>query len=160
MTLRMCPACGKNYTADYSDSFCRCGVELVETEEPAGPAFPQLPPSGTCCLVLYGPDRQPLHYFPLTKDVTLIGREDAVEGIFPDIDLRQCLDEATARKVSRRHALILHARTNDTYTLRPLAGNSGTQLEADMVPAEENFPLPPGTRLILGGAVRFKFEIV
>ena len=109
---------------------------------------------------LYGPERQPLQYFPLTKDVTLIGRLDAVEGSFPDIDVRPFVDEATARKMSRRHALILRSRMADSYTLRPLPGNTGTQIEADMVPAQADYPLQPGTRMILGGAVRFKFEIV
>jgi hypothetical protein len=28
-----------------------------------------------------------------------------------------------------------------------------------MVPAMADYPLTPGTRIILGGAVRFKFEI-
>ena len=36
---------------------------------------------------------------------------------------------------------------------------TGTQVDADMVPALLDYPLAPGTRLILGGAVRFKFEI-
>ena len=42
---------------------------------------------------------------------------------------------------------------------RPLAGNTGTQIEADMVPPLADYPLHPGTRLVLGGSVRFRFEI-
>jgi hypothetical protein len=61
--------------------------------------------------------------------------------------------------VSREHALVLRARSTGAFSLRPLAGNSGTQVEADMVPAEQDYPLAPGTRLILGGEVRFKFEV-
>jgi pSer/pThr/pTyr-binding forkhead associated (FHA) protein len=173
MTQRICPACNKNYGADYADDFCACGVELVKdwtATPPKRPATaatapavttaePQRPPAGTRCLVLYDEDKRPVQYFPLDRDATLIGREDAVEGVFPEIDLRQWLDEASARKVSRRHALILHSRANDSYAIRPLAGNSGTQIEADMVPAQEDVPLKPGTRIVLGGAVRFKFEI-
>jgi hypothetical protein len=34
---------------------------------------------------------------------------------------------------SARHALILHSRATDAYTIRPLPGNTGTQIEADMV---------------------------
>ena len=164
MSTRACPSCGKTYTDDYRDTFCVCGVELLAkaTEAEAAPpaAGPHRPPPGTRCLVLYGPERQPLQYFPLTKDVTLIGRLDAVEGSFPDIDVRPFVDEATARKMSRRHALILRSRVADSYTLRPLPGNTGTQIEADMVPAQADYALQPGTRLILGGAVRFKFEVV
>ena len=65
------------------------------------------PPPGTPCLVLYGPDKQPLQYFALTKDAMLIGRLDAVAGTFPDIDLDEWFDRATIRKISRQHALIL-----------------------------------------------------
>jgi len=161
MNMRACPACGKTYGPEYGDTFCVCGGELAAAAPPpAAVAGPNRPPPGTRCLVLYGAERQPLHYFPLTKDVTLIGRLDAVEGSFPDIDVRALVDEATARKISRRHALILRSRVADSYTLRPLAGNTGTQIEADMVPAQADYPLQPGTRLILGGAVRFKFEVV
>jgi hypothetical protein len=161
-TGRACPACGKRYPADYADSFCACGVELAggAATAPAAPAMSvQSPAPGTRCLVLYGPDRKPAQYFPLTKDVTLIGRVDAVQGSFPDIDIDACAPPDAARKVSRRHALVLHSRADDRYLLRPLGGNTGTQIEIDMVPALADYPLTPGTRIILGGAVRFKFEI-
>ena len=69
------------------------------------------------------------------------------------------MDADTARKVSRKHALVLHSRATKSYTLRPLAGNTGTQIEADMVPPLQDFPLKPGRRFILGGVVRFKFEV-
>ncbi len=165
---RRCPACGQTFTKAYADTFCPCGVELVQdrplvsTDRPAPSAPPagDLPPPGTCCLVLYDANRRPIHYFPLTKDTTLIGRQDAVAGNFPDIDLSAHLDAATARKVSRRHALVLHSRSNGSFALRPLAGNTGTQLEADMVAPQQDYPLEPGRRLILGGAVRFKFEVI
>ena len=68
-------------------------------------------------------------------------------------------EAGTARKVSRRHALVLHSRADDSFSLRPLGGNTGTQIEADMVPPLNDYPLRPGTRFILGGGVRFKFEI-
>jgi hypothetical protein len=170
--IRVCSMCGKAYGAEYADSFCLCGFELVSsapaTAAPraapeAPPPPPALvldkPPPGTRCLVLYGPDRVPRHYFPLVKDVTSIGRQDPIEGSFPDIDLMEWLDDSAARRVSRQHALVLRSRVNDSFALRPLAGNTGTQLEADMLPAQQDFPLQPGQRLILGGVVRFKFEI-
>jgi hypothetical protein len=138
------------------------GEEGAVEEEQAGPAAaePERPPPGTACLVLYGPQKQPLHYFSLTKDVTLIGRSDAVSGSFPDIDLAAWLDPAQARRVSRKHALVFRSRADRRCWLRPLAGNTGTQIEADMVPALADYPLAPGLRIIFGGAVRFKFEVM
>src|SRR5207302_9114966 len=32
---RICPACGKTYLADYADTFCTCGVELVAPAAPS-----------------------------------------------------------------------------------------------------------------------------
>ena len=155
---RKCPACRKRYSASYTDSFCTCGVELAG--KAVVPPAVERPAAGTRCLVLYGPDRRPARYFPLTKDVTLIGRLDAVQGCFPDIDIDACVDAGTARKVSRRHALVLHSRADNSVRLRPLGGNTGTQIEADMVLPLKDYPLKPGTRFILGGGLRFKFEIV
>lgn len=120
---------------------------------------PVKPPSGTPCLVLYGPDRQPLQYFPLTKDAVTIGRLDSVAGIFPDIDLDEWFDRPTIRKISRQHALILRTRATSTFALRPLAGNTGTQLETQMIQPLKDYPLKPGHRIILGGVIRLKFEI-
>ena len=163
---RVCPACGTVYGPDFIDAFCTCGVELVLAAtalEEAGraglPTGASKPPSGTPCLILFGADKQPAQYFSLTKDAVLIGRLDAVAGVFPEIDVTHWLDAAAARKVSRQHALVLRSRTGGGFTVRPLAGNTGTQIEADMVPALHDYPLKPGTRVILGGAVRFKFDI-
>jgi hypothetical protein len=167
---RRCPACGKTFEANYRDGFCTCGVELVFADPQASLAPTEVAPAwllaqerpapGTRCLVLYGPDRKPLHYFPLgQKDVSVIGRQDALAGHFPDIDLGAWLDTVSARRISRAHALVLHSRANDSFALRPLPGNTGTQIEASMVAAQQDYPLRAGTRLILGGAVRFKFEI-
>ncbi len=175
----VCPACGKTYGKDYDDTFCVCGTELVAAAPspapvpapapaPPSPARPPAPPSsgterpavGTRCLVLYGPDKRPLHYFPLTGDALLIGRLDPVSNCFPDIDVSEFVDEATARRVSRKHALVLHARASDSYLLRPLPGNTGTQVEKELVAGGQDVPLTPGTRLVLGGAVRLKFEVM
>src|SRR5262245_57404307 len=157
--VRICPACGKQYVETYADNFCSCGTELIVAPVAATAESSSRPAAGTRCLVLFGPDKQPLQYFALTKDVTLIGRLDPVVSVFPDVDLAPFLDAATARKVSRRHALLLHSRATDRYVIRPLAGNTGTQIEADMVPAQQDYPLTSGTHLILGGVVRLKFEI-
>ena len=171
-----CPGCACVYGPDHTDSFCSCGTELrtelniddvpmapilddVPAETPAVKVRGAKPPSGTPCLVLYGPDKQPLQYFALTKDAMLIGRLDAVAGNFPDIDLDEWFDRATIRKISRQHALILRTRATSTFVLRPLVGNTGTQLDAQMVQAQQDYPLKPGHRIILGGVIRLKFEV-
>ncbi len=215
---RYCPGCGIVYDAEYSDSFCICGTELLggpapapapvpDTEvalieeppappvielEPAGESLPaavmlepveapapapvveaipieeappprrvggEKPPPGTRCIVLYGADRTPVHYFPLSKDAMLIGRLDAPGGNFPDIDLDEWLDAPLRRRISRQHALILRSRATGEFSLRPLAGNTGTQFETEMVLPMNDYPLAPGQRFILGGVARFKFEI-
>jgi hypothetical protein len=133
-------------------------VSAAAPPAPVPAPAPQAP--GSRCLVLYGADRKALHYFPVAKDVSLIGRLDPLRGTFPDIDLGVWLDEASARRISRKHALVFHTRAGDRFFLRPLAGNTGTQIEQDMVEPLHDYPLTPGTRLILGGVARFKFEIV
>jgi len=167
---RFCPSCGIVYNQDYTDAFCICGTELQSTA-PAAPAAPAArpepaarppavkPPADTRCLVLIGADRQPIQYFALTKDVTLIGRLDAPGGNFPDIDVDEWLDSVAARKVSRQHALVLRSRATGSFSLRPLPGNTGTQVEKDMVLPLHDYPLMPGSRIVLGGAARFRFEV-
>ncbi len=130
-----------------------------EETEPAVKVRAVKPPSGTPCLVLYGPDKKPLQYFSLTKDATTIGRLDAVKGVFPDIDLDEWFDRSVIRRISRQHALILRTRATGAFALRPLAGNTGTQLEADMLTPLQDYPLRPGHRIVLGGVIRLKFEI-
>lgn len=166
--IRVCSMCGQAYGPEYPDTFCTCGFELVAeaagaassvgVDTAAGSATDR-PPAGTPCLVLYGPDKQPLHWFPLDRDSTVVGRQDAVAGDFPEIDLSEWLDAAIARRVSRKHIMILRSRQSGSFLLRPVPGNTGTQLENDMVASPQDYPLLPGNRIILGGAVRLKLEI-
>jgi hypothetical protein len=129
------------------------GLDLSATPEPLRP------PAGTPCLVIYGADRTPRAYFPLTKDAVLVGRLDPVQGSFPDIDMNEWLSPAEVRKISREHALVLFSRAKKEFSIRPLKGNTGTQLEKMMLEADKLYPLQPGQRLILGGVARLKFEI-
>lgn len=59
--------------------------------------------------------------FQLTNDESTIGRWDADNGIFPDIDLDAFDDDA---KVSRRHARI--SRNNGSYFIEDLGSTNGT----------------------------------
>jgi len=59
--------------------------------------------------------------FTLINDESTIGRWDADNGIFPDVDLDAFDDDA---KVSRRHARI--SRNNGSYFIEDLGSTNGT----------------------------------
>lgn len=59
--------------------------------------------------------------FKLVNDESIIGRWDADNGIFPDVDLDAYDADA---KVSRRHAKIV--RNNGTYFIEDLGSTNGT----------------------------------
>jgi hypothetical protein len=59
--------------------------------------------------------------FPLTNDESTIGRWDADNGVFPDVDLDAHDEDA---KVSRRHARI--RRSNGMYSIEDLGSTNGT----------------------------------
>jgi len=179
---RECPACGRVFDSRHQDEFCPCGTELRPRSGPADPTDAAPPPpiplatpvppveaagasrpaAGTICLVVYSETkpRQPIRYVPISKDVLLIGREDAVRGDFPDLDLSSLLDESTAKKVSRRHAELLRARDSQSFLLRPLPGNTGTQVGKELASPGQNYPLTDGIPIVLGGVVWMKFETI
>jgi hypothetical protein len=174
---RLCPACRRHFDSDYADSFCICGTALVpdlelELEQaPPPPALLEAPdtedraevaialPAGVARLIVYSAELQPIHTLPLDRDVTRIGRDDPVRGDFVDLDVGRLFDAATARKVSRKHALILRSRETGTYLLRPLARNTGTQVGNELARDLVDYPLADGTRIVLGGVVRLKFHL-
>ncbi|MEP6788087.1 MAG: FHA domain-containing protein [Acidobacteriota bacterium] len=59
--------------------------------------------------------------FPLVEDESTIGRWDADNGVFPDVDLDAHDSDA---KVSRRHARIV--RNNGSYYIEDLGSTNGT----------------------------------
>ena len=61
--------------------------------------------------------------FPISKDEAVIGRWDADNGIFPDIDLDSVDQEA---KVSRRHARILFRDSH--FFVEDLGSTNGTYI--------------------------------
>ena len=179
---RECPACGRVFDSRHQDEFCPCGTELrprsgsIEAAESApAPPIPlattvppveaagaSRPAVGTVCLVVYSETkpRQPIRYVPINKDVLLIGREDAVRGDFPDLDLGTLLDESSAKKVSRRHAELLRARDSQSFLFRPLPGNTGTQVGKELATPGQTYPLTDGIPIVLGGVVWMKFETI
>jgi hypothetical protein len=114
---------------------------------------------GTACLVVYH-EKQPVLYCPLVKDFTVVGRCDPLRGDFPDVDMATLFDESLARHVSRRHLLVLRSAETGQFLLRPLSGNTGTQIEREMAKDLVDYPLTDGTRIILGGKIRMKFQIL
>jgi len=78
--------------------------------------------------------------FPLSADESFIGRWDADNGVFPDIDLDMHDPEA---KVSRRHARILH--NAGQFAIEDLGSTNGTFVNR-------------GRRLIPGNAQPLKNE--
>ena len=182
---RECPACGLTFGASHQDDFCSCGTELQARTSPSAsptelsspltaslppipsppepaPAGTTRPPSGTICLVVYSDTkpRQPVRYFRINKDVVVLGREDVVRGDFPDLDLGSLVDESLSRKVSRRHAEVLRARDSQTFSLRPLPGNTGTQVGKELATPGQDYPLTDGTPIVLGGVIWLKFETI
>lgn len=165
--MKICPAC-KESNHDVAEVCIMCGAHLPElptrhltpVTEVSGdvlmPREPTPPPTGTLAIAVYH-DVEPriMAWFPVETDMTLVGREDAKRGIFPDVDLGRIeRDAVQAERVSREHLRIL--RRPGGLTVEVLPGSTGTQLNKTLLPEGASSPLRPGDRLILGGRVRLK----
>lgn len=84
--------------------------------------------------------------FPLASDESLIGRWDADNGIFPDVDLDRHDPEA---KISRRHARILH--NDGQYAIEDLGSTNGTFVNRGrrLIPGNSQL-LKDGDEIIVG----------
>lgn len=84
--------------------------------------------------------------FPLTTEESNIGRWDADNGVFPDVDLDAHDPEA---KVSRRHARILY--TNGSYMIEDLGSTNGTFVNRGrrLIPGNPH-KLDDGDEIIVG----------
>jgi predicted nucleic acid-binding Zn ribbon protein len=102
-----CPACGAEI--EPGDLFCSaCGLSLQAPPVPAPAAAPE--PAVTPALTAAAGPRLVISAsgaeIPLpVKDEIIVGREDPVSGIYPDVDLTPHGGESGG--VSRRHARIL-----------------------------------------------------
>ena len=99
------------------------GVPPVSYEpEPVSAAIVSEPRGGAAhaSLVIERGD-SPGTEFPLVEDESTIGRWDADNGVFPDVDLDAHDSDA---KVSRRHARIV--RNNGSYYIEDLGSTNGT----------------------------------
>jgi pSer/pThr/pTyr-binding forkhead associated (FHA) protein len=93
------------------------GVNAAPPDEKAG--SPNLKPAHATLIIERG--GSPGTEFQLTNDESTIGRWDADNGVFPDIDLDAHDEDA---KVSRRHARI--RRNNGSYFIEDLGSTNGT----------------------------------
>jgi hypothetical protein len=93
--------------------------------------------------------------FFIERDETSIGRWDADNGIFPDVDLDPDDPEA---KVSRRHARIV--RRNGQFALEDLGSTNGTFVNRGrrLLPGNAQF-LNDGDEIIVGKTF-LRFQIV
>jgi pSer/pThr/pTyr-binding forkhead associated (FHA) protein len=84
--------------------------------------------------------------FRLVNDESIIGRWDADNGIFPDVDLDA---HDTDAKVSRRHARIV--RNNGAYFIEDLGSTNGTYVNRGrrLLPGNAQ-PLNDGDEVIVG----------
>jgi hypothetical protein len=84
--------------------------------------------------------------FVLVSDETYIGRWDADNGVFPDVDLDAYDSEA---KVSRRHARIV--RKDGVYTIEDLGSTNGTYVNRGrrLIPGTPH-RLSDGDEIIVG----------
>lgn len=93
--------------------------------------------------------------FGLTGEESNIGRWDADNGIFPDVDLDTHDPEA---KVSRRHARII--KENGQYSLEDLGSTNGTFINRGrrLIPGTRQ-PLNDGDEVIVGKTfLRFRIN--
>ena len=115
-----CPACGAEIEA--GDIFCStCGFAL-QAVTPAAPAQAQVAPAPSAVgprLVVSASGAE----IPLPdKDEILVGREDPVSGIYPDVDLTPHGGEEGG--VSRRHARLI--RESGKYYVEDLDSTNFT----------------------------------
>lgn len=160
----ICPSCGH---ANIEGSlFCEeCGAKLAAPAGPAVPARPAAPPipppapayvppaapppgpTLTGRLVIQGANVSlPL---PANKTTAIIGREDPVSGIFPDIDLDPYGGQEAG--VGRRHAqLILQG---GQLMIEDLDSVNGTVVNRQRIPPRQPHPLRNGDEVRLGKMV-------
>jgi hypothetical protein len=90
---------------------------------------------------------------PPGKTQVIIGREDPVSGIFPDIDLTNYGGDEGG--VSRCHARIIVQR--DEFFIEDLNSTNCTYVNQQQLAPEQPHPLNPGDEIQLG-RLRFNFE--
>ena len=86
---------------------------------------------------------------PAGKAEWLIGREDMVAGVFPDVDVSSLGTDVGG--VSRRHCII--RQQGNQYTIEDLASTNHTYVNKVQLPANVPQPLNHGDEVRLGRLV-------
>ncbi len=130
-----CPVCGIKVLPN--QAFCSsCGAALKSAAAvEAAPAGPHLEVAKSGAII------------PLPSQAeTLIGREDEVSGIYPDVDMTpHGGDEAG---VSRRHARLIHE--GGKWFIVDLDSTNGTYLNGNELTPKTRYELHDGDRISLG----------
>jgi len=128
--------------------FCEeCGAKLETKNELQGTAMES---SGER-LVLASPDGSSLE-IP-AKDEVVIGREDPISDVFPDLDLTGF--GGMEKGVSRKHAVI--HRSGADYTLEDMGSTNGTYVNRKKVQPNVPQAIKPGDELRFG-KLAFSFK--
>jgi len=137
-----CPVCGQPVAP--GDVFCSsCGASLKAAPAPAPEAVVPAPPSGGPRLIVAATGAE----IPLpAKAEILIGREDPVSGIFPDLDLTPHGGEEEG--VSRRHARLFVEGSD--YFIEDLDSTNHTLVNKQRLTPRTRHPLKAGDEIRLG----------
>ncbi len=144
-----CPVCGTEIEA--GDAFCSsCGAALKPVppppppaeEAPVAPPPPPPAPAGPRLVVAASGAEIPLP----AKDEILIGREDPVSGIYPEVDLTPHGGEDGG--VSRRHARLIVEGGN--YFIEDLDSTNFTFVNKTKIAAKSRQQVHEGDEIRLG----------
>jgi pSer/pThr/pTyr-binding forkhead associated (FHA) protein len=123
--------------------FCEeCGAKLEAMSEGKDIAV-EMGSEGTS-LVLASPDGGTLE-IP-AKDEVVIGREDPISNVFPDLDLTNL--GGMDKGVSRKHAVI--HRSGPNYTVEDMGSTNGTYINKKKIQPHAPQAVKPGDELRFG----------
>lgn len=135
-----CAQCGVENPA--SDIFCQgCGAALAQSRSGSESPVPPMPAVNGPKLTIPSRGRD----FPLTKEVTSIGRTSPADGIYPDVDLT---DDDPEAFISRRHAQIV--KELDTFMFEDLGSSNGSFVNEERTLTGKRYPLKGGDILKIG----------
>ncbi len=154
-----CPVCG--HTNRSGAIFCEnCGVRLASAPPASAPLPPAIEPLPAfqppiaaslkpATAYLYLPAGLVRLDFPNGKSEFIVGREDAISGIFPEINLEPY--GAQEAGVSRRHLRLVNSSA--TWLVEDLNTVNGTFVNRQRLPGGQPVALHSGDELQLGKLV-------
>jgi pSer/pThr/pTyr-binding forkhead associated (FHA) protein len=121
--------------------FCEeCGAKLDEKPEILGADIV----TGGTKLVFASPEGNTLDV--PAKDEVMIGREDPISEVFPDVDLTAL--GGLEKGVSRKHAVIHHAGPD--YTVEDMGSTNGTYINKKRIQPHAPQAIKPGDEVRFG----------